>query len=83
MDIVIAAGMMNNAVNTDYSMRQIICSLVHGGIALIAEPVGENYELMLSQSFMMSRPTDAREVVNETFLKIGGMERSFLGLRNK
>ena len=39
---------------------KIICSLVHGGIALIAEPVGENYELMLSQSFMMSRPTDAK-----------------------
>ena len=79
MDIVIAAGMMNNAVNTDYSMRQIICSLVHGGIALIAEPVGENYELMLSQSFMMSRPTDAREVCNETFLKMEEWKEVFWG----
>lgn len=79
VDIVIAAGMMNNAVNTDYSMRQIICSLVHGGIALIAEPVGENYELMLSQSFMMSRPTDAREVCNETFLKMEEWKEVFWG----
>ena len=65
--------------HTDYSMRQIICSLVHGGIALIAEPVGENYELMLSQSFMMSRPTDAREVCNETFLKMEEWKEVFWG----
>ena len=34
---------------------------------------------MLSQSFMMSRPTDAREVCNETFLKMEEWKEVFWG----
>ena len=41
--------------------------------------IQENYELMLSQSFMMSRPTDAREVCNETFLKMEEWKEVFWG----
>ena len=37
------------------------------------------YYDMLSQSFMMSRPTDAREVCNETFLKMEEWKEVFWG----
>lgn len=78
-DIIIAAGMLNNAINTGEVLKQLADVLKPGGIMLIAEPVGENYELMLSQAFLMDIPTDERKDDNTTFLGLEQWKRILYG----
>lgn len=67
-DIIIAAGMINNALNTNSSMCFIENILCEKGTLFIAEPVSELKELLISQIFMMTKPIDERQGYNETFL---------------
>lgn len=67
IDIVIAAGMLNNAKDTIFTIQSIKNILKTGGYLLIAEPVADLLELQISQVFMMTKPVDAREENNQTF----------------
>ncbi|MFD3702129.1 methyltransferase [Nocardia sp. NPDC058658] len=67
-DVIIAAGVLNNARNTDETVAALIAALAPGGWLLITEPVLENLEILGSQAFMMTRPTDARAASQSTFL---------------
>lgn len=69
-DIVIAAGMLNNARNTDRAVRDLLQCLAPGGTMLITEPVREFAEMLISQAFMMSRPEDDRKNTDSTFLNV-------------
>lgn len=67
-DMVIAAGMLNNASDTAYTLKNIHRALKPGGSVFIAEPVGDLLELQISQIFMMTQPIDIRSKYNETFM---------------
>lgn len=70
VDIVIAAGMLNNARDTDRVIQSLMKCLVPGGVMLITEPVGEFTEMLISQAFMMTRPEDDRKNTNTTFMSV-------------
>ncbi|WP_371373272.1 Gfo/Idh/MocA family oxidoreductase [Sporomusa aerivorans] len=70
IDIVIAAGMLNNARDTDKVIQDLIESLVPGGWLLITEPTREFTEMLISQAFMMTRPEDDRKNTQTTFLSV-------------
>ena len=67
MDIVVASGMLNNALDTEFTISNIWKVLKKGGIIFIAEPVEELLELQISQVFMMTKPVDMRYLNNQTF----------------
>nr|WP_092071408.1 bifunctional Gfo/Idh/MocA family oxidoreductase/class I SAM-dependent methyltransferase [Dendrosporobacter quercicolus]NSL49368.1 Gfo/Idh/MocA family oxidoreductase [Dendrosporobacter quercicolus DSM 1736]SDM25964.1 thiazolinyl imide reductase [Dendrosporobacter quercicolus] len=67
-DIVIAAGMLNNARNVNQTMQNLMLALAPGGWLLITEPVREFPEMLISQAFMMTRPEDDRKNTKTTFL---------------
>lgn len=69
-DIVIAAGMLNNARDTDKVIQGLMQSLVPGGWMLITEPIREFTEMLISQAFMMTRPEDDRQRSNTTFMSV-------------
>jgi SAM-dependent methyltransferase len=69
-DIVIAAGMLNNARDTDKTIQGLMQSLVPGGWMLITEPTREFMEILISQAFMMTRPEDDRKNTKTTFLSV-------------
>lgn len=70
IDIIIAAGMLNNAENTECVIESMVKILVRGGTLLISEPVGESLELLISQAFMMTEPKDKRSRDNSTFYSL-------------
>lgn len=67
IDMVVASGMLNNALDTEFTLGNIWKVLKEGGFVFIAEPVDELLELQISQVFMMTRPIDLREKYNQTF----------------
>ncbi|MFI9362718.1 Gfo/Idh/MocA family oxidoreductase [Kitasatospora sp. NPDC053057] len=67
-DVVIAAGVLNNARDTDATVRGLAELLVPGGWLLITEPTREHLEILASQAFMMTTPEDARAATGATFL---------------
>ena len=67
VDIVVASGMLNNALDTEFTISNIWKVLKKGGIIFIAEPVEELLELQISQVFMMTKPVDMRYLNNQTF----------------
>lgn len=70
IDIVIAAGMLNNASDTDQVIQGLMQCLAPGGWLLITEPTREFLEMLISQAFMMTPPTDARKHSQTTFLSV-------------
>ncbi|WP_108868943.1 bifunctional Gfo/Idh/MocA family oxidoreductase/class I SAM-dependent methyltransferase [Aquimarina aquimarini] len=66
-DIIIAAGVLNNAENTDRVITQMMSSLTEGGWLLITEPTREFLEILISQAFMMTTPEDERKEDKTTF----------------
>ncbi len=66
-DIIIAAGVLNNAENTDKVIEQMMNSLIKGGWLLITEPTREFLEILISQAFMMTMPEDVRKEEKTTF----------------
>ncbi|GIQ70290.1 methyltransferase [Xylanibacillus composti] len=71
VDIVIAAGMLNNARDTDRIVQDLLECLVPGGWLLVTEPVKEFTEMLISQAFMMTVPEDDRRNTNTTFMSVG------------
>ncbi|MFS0554778.1 Gfo/Idh/MocA family oxidoreductase [Brevibacillus sp. 179-C9.3 HS] len=69
-DIVIAAGMLNNARNTDEVIQGLMKSLAPGGWMLITEPTREFVEMLISQAFMMTPPVDDRKNTQSTFMTV-------------
>jgi len=69
-DIVIAAGMLNNARDTDAVVQNLMHCLVPGGWMLITEPTREYSEMLISQAFMMTRPADDRQSTQTTFMSV-------------
>ncbi|MER6384963.1 bifunctional Gfo/Idh/MocA family oxidoreductase/class I SAM-dependent methyltransferase [Streptomyces sp. NPDC001250] len=67
-DVVIAAGVLNNARDTDATMRHLAGLLAPGGVLLVTEPTREHLEILASQAFMMTAAEDAREATDTTFL---------------
>ena len=67
-DVVIAAGVLNNARDTDATLRSLAGLLAPGGRLLITEPTREHLEILASQAFMMTAPEDARRAADTTFL---------------
>lgn len=67
-DIVIAAGVLNNALDTDRTVRRLLRALRPGGWLLMTEPTGEFPEMLISQAFMMTRPEDGRKDADSTFM---------------
>ncbi|TWH46114.1 class I SAM-dependent methyltransferase [Sporomusa sp. KB1] len=69
-DIIIAAGILNNAADTDKTVEGLMHILAEGGWMLITEPTGEFPEMLISQAFMMSRPEDDRKNTKTTFMSV-------------
>lgn len=67
-DVIIAAGVLNNARDADATVRGLVEMLVPGGWLLITEPTREHYEILTSQAFMMTEAQDARLESGTTFL---------------
>ncbi|PJJ05984.1 thiazolinyl imide reductase [Streptomyces sp. 2333.5] len=67
-DVVIAAGVLNNARDTDATLRAISGLLAPAGWLFITEPTREHLEILASQSFMMTTADDARRTSDTTFL---------------
>ncbi|MGW3974355.1 Gfo/Idh/MocA family oxidoreductase [Streptomyces ardesiacus] len=67
-DVVVAAGVLNNARDTDTTLRHLADLLAPGGILLATEPTREHLEIMASQAFMMTEAEDIRRTVDATFL---------------
>ncbi|ERI11047.1 bifunctional Gfo/Idh/MocA family oxidoreductase/class I SAM-dependent methyltransferase [Aneurinibacillus aneurinilyticus] len=66
--IVIAAGMLNNARDTDKVIQGLMQILVPEGWMLITEPTREFPEMLISQAFMMTHPEDDRRNTQTTFM---------------
>ncbi|WKX69037.1 bifunctional Gfo/Idh/MocA family oxidoreductase/class I SAM-dependent methyltransferase [Streptomyces sp. XD-27] len=71
VDVVVAAGVLNNARDTDATVRRLVELLAPGGRLLITEPTREHLEILASQAFMMTAPEDARQRTGTTFLSRG------------
>lgn len=69
-DVVIAAGMLNNARDTDAVVRELAGCLAPGGWMLITEPTREYTEMLISQAFMMTKPDDDRKNSDTTFMSV-------------
>ncbi|MBU3186313.1 bifunctional Gfo/Idh/MocA family oxidoreductase/class I SAM-dependent methyltransferase [Clostridium estertheticum] len=76
-DIIIAAGVINNALDTDVVIRGLFNLLVPGGWLLITESIHECREMLISQAFMMTSPTDDRKNTKATFMSIEQWEDVF------
>jgi len=59
-DVVIAAGVLNNAADLAATLRGLAALLAEGGWLLIVEPTREHLEILISQAFMMTPPRDGR-----------------------
>ncbi|MBB5158993.1 methyltransferase [Saccharopolyspora phatthalungensis] len=68
VDVLIAAGALNNARDADATLRRLHELLVPGGWLLLIEPTREYLEILISQAFMMTAAEDARLRSGTTFL---------------
>lgn len=68
VDVVIANGVLNNAVNIHQAIGHIRQCLRPGGHLFVSEPTAEAVEILVSQAFMMSRSNDERSRSGATFL---------------
>lgn len=76
-DIIIAAGVMNNAFDTDKVVEGLMQLLSPGGWLFITEPVREFPEILISQAFMMTRPKDDRKNTKTTFMSVSQWRKVF------
>ncbi|MFF2081292.1 Gfo/Idh/MocA family oxidoreductase [Kitasatospora sp. NPDC058162] len=67
-DVIVAAGVLNNARDTDATVGALVELLAPGGWLLVTEPTREHLEILTSQAFMMTAPEDARAKSGRTFL---------------
>lgn len=67
-DVVLAGGVLNNARDTDHSLRLLGWRLVPGGWLLISEPTREVQWISMTQAFLMTTAADDRRMTDSTFL---------------
>lgn len=67
-DVIIAVGVLNNSQNTDKCIDEINKVLIKGGALFIVETIEDVPDILISQSFMMSKPEDCRHRKKTTFL---------------
>ena len=72
-DIIIAAGVLNNVCDTVKTLKKLRNLLTDNGIILITEAVGESYQMLISQVFMM----DGAEESDTTFLTMNEWIKTF------
>jgi len=68
IDLIIAAGVINNVRNTVEVLKNLKRALKPGGIMLISEADGESIQMLISQVFMMHEADDNRKDSSTTFL---------------
>lgn len=68
VDVMVMAGVLNNAHNSETTVRWLAEALVPGGVMLITEPTREHLEILVSQAFMMNPPQDDRQRSGLRFL---------------
>ncbi|MGJ5893096.1 non-ribosomal peptide synthetase [Streptomyces sp. V2] len=69
-DVVVCAGVLNNARDTAAALTALRSLLVPGGLLLVTEPTREHYEILISQAFMMTGAEDVR--------RSGGSDATFV-----
>ncbi|NIF21639.1 Gfo/Idh/MocA family oxidoreductase [Candidatus Pantoea multigeneris] len=67
-DLLVMAGVLNNAHNSEQTIRWLAEVLQPGGVMLITEPTREHLEILTSQAFMMPPPQDDRQRSEQRFL---------------
>ncbi|WP_306364148.1 amino acid adenylation domain-containing protein [Nocardia sp. CC227C] len=67
-DLILCAGVLNNARHTGRTLGWLRELLAPGGTLVVTEPTREHYEVLASQSFMMTAPEDQRADTGHTFL---------------
>jgi SAM-dependent methyltransferase len=67
-DVLVMAGVLNNAHNSEQTIRWLAEVLRPGGVMLITEPTREHLEILTSQAFMMPPPQDDRQRSEQRFL---------------
>ncbi|TXC99822.1 methyltransferase [Streptomyces sp. ISID311] len=67
-DVVVAGGVLNAAVDTDFSVRGLARLLTPGGLLVLTEPTQEEHWVLASQGFLLAAPRDARAVTGASFL---------------
>ena len=70
IDIIVAAGVLNNSKNLEEVMKELLKKIKLDGLMLITEPMDEPIEMLVSQVFMMEEPNDVRSDKNSTFLGV-------------
>jgi pyochelin synthetase len=69
-DVVVCAGVLNNARDAAASLTALRSLLAPGGLLLVTEPTREHYEILISQAFMMTEAEDLRrtDIRDSTFV---------------
>lgn len=78
-DVVVAAGALNAACDVDAAVRGLARLIVPGGWLLVSEPIREHVEILASQAFMMSPPSDVRALTGTCFLDCAQWAAVFAG----
>ncbi|QDR79899.1 bifunctional Gfo/Idh/MocA family oxidoreductase/class I SAM-dependent methyltransferase [Sporomusa termitida] len=60
-DIIIAAGVLDNAFDVDKTLAGLMRVLTPSGWLLVTEPVRDFPEMLISEAFMMVHPEDSRK----------------------
>ena len=68
MDLMICAGVLNNAYDTDATLRHLVPLLAPGGWLIFSDAIREHYEILASQAFMMPPLHDDRQRTRTRFL---------------
>lgn len=77
VDIIVAAGVINNVKNTFEVMKSLRLILKKDGLILMSEATGEALPMLISQVFMMEDADDDRSNIDSTFLSLDQWEKCF------
>ncbi|HDS1153837.1 TPA: Gfo/Idh/MocA family oxidoreductase [Pluralibacter gergoviae] len=69
-DLLVMAGVLNNARDSEQTVRGLAQALAPGGHMLVSEPTREHLEILISQAFMMPPPQDDRRRSGLRFLTV-------------
>lgn len=75
--LLVMAGVLNNARNSEQTVRWLAEVLAPGGHMLITEPTREHLEILTSQAFMMPPPQDDRQRSGLRFLTVAQWQDLF------
>ncbi|TWH46115.1 bifunctional Gfo/Idh/MocA family oxidoreductase/class I SAM-dependent methyltransferase [Sporomusa sp. KB1] len=70
VDIIIAAGVLDNSFDIDKTVNGLMRILKPGGWMLITEPVHDLPETLISQAFMMTHQVESGERIKSIFMSV-------------